>query len=355
MSVITDAQGKPVRQLTGPTTPGLHRIPWELRRSPQAAGDTESGHLVKPGKYTNTLHSVLAASLTMLVWAADPAAETALAPGPATPANPAETQTPLVLKIAVNDIYCRQTACECLAKIATREYAGLVEALQKNHKITLQMTYFMEVFDLEKAIRAKSHDGVICKPWTALRLAKEAGADFKRVADIRDLDNSPVMTGVFLTNSKSPLKSLDDLNGKRIAFGQQDSYEKNHAPLQMLAAKGVQPGECLYQSSCGENLDALMNGKVEVAVVSSYALTASCAVDFAKPEDFKTIASTPEMPLTSLLLDLRRVAPANAVRLQNALLDLSGDKVPKDLQGKGFVRPASWKPRLENPEKPVNP
>lgn len=301
------------------------------------------------------VNSVLAVSLTTLVWAADPAAETALIPAPGAQANTAASLTPLVLKIAVNDIYCRKTACECIAEIATRDYAGLVEALKTKHNITLQMTFFMEVFDLEKAIRAKSHDGVICKPWSALRLAKESGADFKRVADIRDIDNSPVMTGVFLTHSKSPLKSLADLNGKRIAFGQKDSYEKNQSPLQMLAAIRVKPGACLYQSSCGENLDALMNGKVDVAVVSSYALTASCAVDFAKPEDFKTIASTPEMPLTSLLVDMQRVSPANAVRLQNAVLDLSGDKVPKDLVGKGFVRPASWIPQTETPGKTTNP
>ena len=280
-------------------------------------------------------------------WSAGPAnaaIESALADG-SDPVGAVAT-APLVLKIAVNDIYCRKTACECIAEIATREYAGLVAALKDKYNITLEMTYFMEVYDLEKAIAANSHDGVICKPWTALRLAGKAGADFKRVADIRDPAGAAMMTGVFLALAGSPAKSLDDLQGKRIAFGQMDSYEKNQSPLAMLAARGIKPGDCLYLSSCGENLDALMNGKVDVAVVSSYALTASCAVDFAKPEDFKTIARTTEIPLTSLMLDLKRVSPANARRVQSALLDLSGDKVPVDLVGKGFVRPVSWKPAV---------
>jgi len=112
----------------------------------------------------------------------------------------------------------------------------------------------------------------------------------------------------------------------------------------MLAAKNIKPGECILLNSCGENLDALMNGKVDVALVSSYALTASCAVDFAKPEDFKTIAETPEMPLTSVMLDMHKVSTTDAIALQKALLEISGEKTPADLVGKGFVMPVSWKP-----------
>ena len=87
-----------------------------------------------------------------------------------------------------------------------------------------------------------------------------------------------------------------------------------------------------------------MAGKVDAAVISSYAFTASCAVDFAKAEDFRVIAKTPEMPLTSLLVDLNKVSAADAARLQAALVAVSGDKVPADLVGKGFVLPAAWRP-----------
>ncbi len=278
---------------------------------------------------------------------ADGGPETAL---PASkPGSGSGSSAPMILKIAVNDIYCTKTACDCISTIATRDYAGLVKALKDQHNIDLRMTYFMEVFDLEKEIPMGTHDGVICKPWTALHLAAKAKADFKRVADLRDPDNSAVMTGVFLTLKDSPIRSLEDLKGRRIAFGKDDSYEKNQSPLAMLASKKVSLGECLYLSSCGENLDALMSGKVDAAVVSSYALTASCAVDFAKPEDFRTIAKTEEMPLTSLLLDMNKVNHPDAVRLQKALLSLAADKAPGDLCGDGFVLPPSWKPLTSGP------
>ena len=77
---ITDARGKPVRQINGPTTPGLHRVQWNLRRAPQSAGDRESeprgrrsrrrgrqsGPLVEPGGYTITLTKVVDGSKTIL-------------------------------------------------------------------------------------------------------------------------------------------------------------------------------------------------------------------------------------------------------------------------------------------------
>ena len=76
---ITDAQGKPVRQINGPTTPGLNRVQWDLRRGLQSAGDRESesrgrrsrrgrqsGPLVEPGRYTITLTKVVDGEETVL-------------------------------------------------------------------------------------------------------------------------------------------------------------------------------------------------------------------------------------------------------------------------------------------------
>jgi ABC-type phosphate/phosphonate transport system substrate-binding protein len=271
--------------------------------------------------------------------AAAPPAETALTPAPV----PAADSQPLTLKIGVNDIYCSKTACDCISEIATRSYDGVLAELHKQH-ITLEFTYFMEVMDLEKAIKAGDFDGIICKPWTGLRFNPRAGRDFKRVADILDPGNQATMTGLFVTPKASSIKTLADLKGKRVAFGQEDAYEKYHAPLLMLEGKGIKPGTSRHFSSCGENLDALMSGTVDAAVISSYALTASCAADFAKPENFKTIAVTAAIPLTSVLLDLNKVPVASAARVQQALLAISGEHAPQDLTGKGFIAPVSWQP-----------
>ena len=257
------------------------------------------------------------------------AEETALARQKAPAPREAAERKPLTLHIAVNDIYCRKTACECLGDVAARSFDTMLAELKSRHNITLEMTYFMEVFDLHKAVLSNQYDGMLCKPWTALQFGPRTGACFKRVADLLDPDNQAFMSGMFLTTADSPIRSLADIQGRRIALGQADSYEKHQEPLRMLAAANIKPSAIRLFSSCGENLGALMDGEVDVAVVSSYALTATCAVDFAKPEDFRTIAETAKMPLTSLLVDLKKVPAADAARLQAALLDVSGEHAPE--------------------------
>jgi len=71
---ITDAKGEPVRQMTGPTTAGLHRVVWDLRRSPQPQEQesrqgrhrSRPGALVEPGEYTISLLKVVNSQETNL-------------------------------------------------------------------------------------------------------------------------------------------------------------------------------------------------------------------------------------------------------------------------------------------------
>ncbi len=72
---ITDAKGEPVRRITGPATAGLHRVVWDLRRSPQPQEQegrqgrrrrSRSGPLVEPGEYTIRLLKVVNSQETRL-------------------------------------------------------------------------------------------------------------------------------------------------------------------------------------------------------------------------------------------------------------------------------------------------
>ena len=96
---------------------------------------------------------------------------------------PAET---LTLKVALNDIYCKDTACACVHHIAARTYAETQRLLLEEYNIDLQIDYYIEPYQLEEEILSGKYDGVICKPWIALMLEKKAGADFERIADIVD-------------------------------------------------------------------------------------------------------------------------------------------------------------------------
>ena len=251
---------------------------------------------------------------------------------------------PLELRLAVNDIYCMDTACSCVHDVAARTYPQALKKLKSEYGLDLQLVYFTETYQLEDAIASGEYDGALCKPWYAFRHEKEAGADFRRIVDVLDPNNNRWLTGTLIVPVDSPIQTLEELNGKHLYIGQADAYEKHHAAKRLLEQKGIKPAKIDTHASCGENIGVLLDGEADAAVVSDYALSADCAADFAKPEDFRILAQTEKIPLTSLMLDMNKVAEADARRLTAALLALSGSNAPETLLGNGFVEPSPWNP-----------
>ncbi len=257
---------------------------------------------------------------------------------------------PLVLRLAVNDIYCMDTACSCVHDVAARTYPQTLEKLKAEQGIDLQLVYFTETYQLEDAIASGEYDGALCKPWYALRHEKEAGANFRRIADVLDPNNNRWLTGIFVVPADSPIQTLEDLTGKHLYIGQADAYEKHQAAKRILEQRGIVPAKIDTNASCSENVGVLLDEEADAAVLSDYSLSADCAVDFASPEDFRILEHTERIPLTSLILDMNKVGKADADRLQKALLALSGKGAPETLLGNGFVEPAPWNPpELETP------
>ena len=249
-----------------------------------------------------------------------------------------------VLQVAVNDIYCTDTACSCVHGVAARTYPETLEKLKTEYGIELELVYFAETYQLEDAIAAGEYAGALCKPWYALQHQKAAGADFRRIVDVLDPRNNRWLAGIVIVPVDSPIQSLEDLDGKHLYIGQADAYEKHYAAKRLLEQKGLRPERIDSNASCGENIGVLLDGEADAAVVSDYALSADCAADFARPEDFRIVAQTEQIPLTSLLLDMNRVSEADAKRLKEALLALSGRNTPETLLGNGFIEPAPWNP-----------
>ncbi len=264
------------------------------------------------------------------------------------PASASETgdvdKSPLKIRLAVNDTYCKDTACECVHKVAARTYSDLQAGLNEKFNIELVLEYFIEPYDLEKRLSSGGVDGVICKPWLAFMLVPKYGMKYKRIADILDPDNKQFLVGIFIVKKDSPVKMLSDLKGKSLVTGDYYSYEKYFSALRMLNQLSVNPGRTYTKASCIESIGELMDGKADAAVISDYAMTADCAVDIAKPEDFRPIASTGKSPLTSVILDFGKISEKDALRLQRALISLSGENTPKTFLGRGFVPPAPWIP-----------
>jgi ABC-type phosphate/phosphonate transport system substrate-binding protein len=236
------------------------------------------------------------------------------------------------------------TACSCVHEVAARTYPQTVEILRTEYRIVLHLVYFSETYQLEDAIASGEYDGALCKPWFALRHQQEAGANFRRIVDVLDPSNNRWLTGSVIVPVDSPIQTLEELTGKHVYLGQPDAYEKHQDALRLFKERGIQPAKIDTKASCSENIGVLLDEEADAAVISDYSLSADCASDFARPEDFRILEHTERIPLTSLILDMNKVTPATADRLQKALLALSGKDASETLLGSGFVEPSPWNP-----------
>ena len=195
-------------------------------------------------------------------------------------------------------------------------------------------------------MRADRFDGAIGKPWPLLRDQAGRGRHLRRLADVQDTSGNASLWGTMIVLRDSPIRRLRDAAGQRLALGQADAYEKHQAVFALLQREGVDfpAARRVEKASCLECLDLLLRGDVDVAVISNYALTADCAVDVVKPDQFRTIATTAKIPLTSLMIDVRRVSADDAARLQRALLELSRTALPESMHGGGFIAAQPWQP-----------
>lgn len=262
-----------------------------------------------------------------------------------TNATAAPDNKPLTLKLVVNDTYCAKTACACIQHLASRDYDSLIEKLKSGYNIDLQLTYCIEEYDLEDSIKSQKFEGAICKPWFAFRHVPELKMDYKRIVDVIDPFDKGSLTGIFIVKKDSPIQKPQDINGKILCTGQEDSYEKYHLPMEMLKKDRIKPSSIVQKSGCIEGINMLLDNAADVAVISDYALVASCAFDVASEDAFRTIWKTSEIPLCSVILDLNKVSKTDAARFQNALLQLSGVKMPGSFSSKGFVKPVPWTPK----------
>ncbi|MEI6350182.1 MAG: PhnD/SsuA/transferrin family substrate-binding protein [Verrucomicrobiota bacterium] len=256
-----------------------------------------------------------------------------------------QQSAPLKLVVGVTDVYCKDSSCKCIEQIATREYGDFCRKLKEKYNIELELSYFAEPYDLDRAFLDGKFDAVLCKPWIVFQHSQGRSGRMVRVADLQDLHGNPGLWGMVLVPKASPIQNLSEISGRRIAIGQPDAYEKHQGALALFKREGIQVAaeKLVQKASCLECLDLLMKGEVDAAVISNYALTADCAVDVTTPDAFRVLGKTEVIPLTSFMVDLKRVSPADAKHLQQALTGLSSTELPKSMSGGGFVAPVSWK------------
>jgi phosphonate transport system substrate-binding protein len=139
---------------------------------------------------------------------------------------------------------------------------------------------------------------------------------------------------IFVVSKDSPIKSLEDLKGKRMVFTSPTSTSGYVFPYARLIQEGLltpgqDPKEFFSNISFGGGYDrallAVANGQADVCAVSDYTMEGQKADVYLKREDrdkLRVLAETPGVPTHGIMIrsDLPQ---AFQDKMQNALLELS--------------------------------
>ncbi len=253
-----------------------------------------------------------------------------------------------VIKVGVSEPFCEETACGCVGAHGRRSYRGLGEAARKAG-VELSFSYFKLESGLAAAVAAGAVDGAIAKAWTVLRAARAAGRPFERICDLPLPDGSGKLAGVFIAPSGSPIRSLADLSGKRLAVGRSESYENSHAVDRTLRGLGIALGAREEYPGCLQAALSVVEGKCDAAVVSSYCPRYGLYDMLGPKADLRSIGETAAIPFVTFALSERADRGLRS-RLREALLEARGTRLCGDLLAGALLPPLEWKPEeLDRP------
>jgi ABC-type phosphate/phosphonate transport system substrate-binding protein len=112
------------------------------------------------------------------------------------------------------------------------------------------------------------------------RLAAARGLEARAIA-MRDTDRD--LTSVVVVRTDAPIRSVDDLRGKRVAVGAPDSPQATLIPLLHLAARGLEPGKDFevrrHDLLVGKHGDHIGGEREAAQALVSGSADAACMID----------------------------------------------------------------------------
>jgi ABC-type phosphate/phosphonate transport system substrate-binding protein len=215
----------------------------------------------------------------------------------------AEDSGKTALTLVVMDPMAAPLACDCVQGYAQRKYEELGKFLknQLGREVNVVWAESLEAA-LEKS--AGKADLIIGKHSVVLSDAKAASLKVKPLAQLTDLHDKVIQTGLIVVRSQDVAKSVDDLKGYRILFGPEDCDEKSAAPMALLKKHKIAlPDPIETSPSCSNAAVTLLELGAEVkaaAVISSYAEPLLEGCGKVKKGDLRVIGESKPVPFITM-------------------------------------------------------
>ena len=149
-------------------------------------------------------------------------------------------------------------------------------------------------------------------------------------------------SGLFV-RADSPIRSIGDLRGRRVAFGDVQSTSAFVFPVAMFLDAGIDPARDLaavrMTGTHANSLAALLNGEVDAAALSFDSNDKAVRTNVPGARDLRVIARSEPIPYPPLIANIR-LAPALRGRLRDAFekIDRTPGITPEMIRGYGGAR-----------------
>jgi phosphonate transport system substrate-binding protein len=182
---------------------------------------------------------------------------------------------------------------------AARRIVPLLEYLERKGEVPLEMAYFEDHETQLEALLAGRCDLAWLSP-TVYVLARRRMGVVPLARPIQD--NRATYRSVLVVPEASPVKGLEDLRGKRVAFVRAESTSGNIFPRAFLRARGIDPAATFsatpFSGSHYKSLFLLSKGEVDAAFVEDGGLRAATELGLAY-RIVETVATIPHGPIVA--------------------------------------------------------
>jgi len=246
------------------------------------------------------------------------------------------------LRVAVLDPLCTGLA-HGDPPVAPRNYTPFARFLEETLGRPVELFYGTHLRDVPHL--EGSPDLVIGKDAVVPAEAVQAKEPVRPMARLTDDRGETDVWGLFVVRAADSAKTLGDLADHKIVFGPAAEEERHSWALAALSQAGITPVPPIREvPTCREAVQVLAQGKTDVAVISSSALTLIEDESSAGPEAFRVVGRTAPQPFITAFAT-SRIGPSAERTITDALLSVKAQpRVLDALKSKAGFVPLQNKP-----------
>lgn len=239
------------------------------------------------------------------------------------------------LQVLVLDPLSHRIACDCVAGYAHRDYDRFGQALSREMGCDVAVHYAEDLSAQQESL-ATGRWLIVGKDSSQRHTAERLGVELHALARLHGLDGTTTLCGLFVAAADSRIKSLNDATGRSICLGPADAVEKDDLAVEALAAVDVVlPSPIRRATDCTAAALAVVDGDVDIAVVSSYALPLVEGCGAIPSGVLRVIGRTGTAPFITLFSS-PAIDEAERIRIRKGLLRLnSNDRLMKAMESRG--------------------